>query len=226
MSGLFDNVLENSINTGLQTNLKESIESAGIKIPASKCLWQYPKIIRDNLVTKTVNGINIRGGDVINITTESDGDVLTYNINTIFDTFDNNRPNYAWENTKWGKEVTVKDLFDDLFDNILPAVRGVHAGDITLTDQNGNDKKEWYNTLFNIRGNKTGLLANSRYIRLYLTSQPEPIYIHITNLVEDLTNGYNVVDSDTITFDFDNDKGLLSAYINVINSEQLKELGI
>jgi hypothetical protein len=226
MAGLFDNVLENSVNTGLQNNLKESIENAGVRIPASTCLWQYPKIIRDNLVSKTVTGINILGGDVINITTQSDGNTLTYNISTVFDTFGKPRPNYAWENTKWGKEITVKDAFDDLFNNILPAVRGVHAGDITMSDISGNDKTEWNNTLFNVKGLKTGLLPTSRYIRLYLTSQAEPIYIHIGNLIEELTNGYNVQNSDTVSFELDDENRLLYAHVNIINDEQLKELGI
>lgn len=226
MAGLIDNVIENSMSTGLQTNLKRSIEAAGVKVPSSTCLWQYPEIIRNNLVAKTVTGINILGGDVINITTESDGDILTYNVSTIFDSYGVPRPNYAWENTKWGKEVTVKEVFNDLFDNILPAVRGVYAGDMTVTDLDGTDRKEWHHTLFNQTGIKTGLTPTSRYIRLYLTSQAEPIYVNIGNLVEEITNGYNVKSSDTVQFEVDDENKTLYAHINVINESQLKDLGI
>ena len=226
MAGLIDNVLENSMSTGLQTNLKRSIENAGVKVPASTCLWQYPEIIRNSLVAKTVTGINILGGDVIKIETSSDGDVLTYNISTAFDTYGVPRPNYAWENTKWGKETTVKEVFDDLFSNVLPAVRGVYAGDMTITDLDGNDKKPWNHTLFNQTGEKTGLTPSSRYIRLYLTSQAEPIYVNIGNLIEEITNGYNVKSSDTVQFQVDDEHKTLYAHINVINDSQLKELGI
>lgn len=226
MAGLIDGVLENSMSTGLQTNFKSAIEAAGIKVPSSTCLWQYPEIIRNKLVAKTVTGINILGGDIINISTNSDGDILTYNISTIFDSYGVPRPNYAWENTKWGREITVKEAFDDLFNNILPAVRGVYAGDMTVTDLNGNDRKQWHHELFNETGIKTGLDPTARYIRLYLTSQPEPIYINIGNLVEEITNGYNVKSSDTVEFEVDDEHKTLYAHINVINDSQLKELGI
>lgn len=226
MAGLIDSVLENSMSTGLQSNLKQSIENAGVRVPSSTCLWQYPEIIRSKLVAKTVTGINILGGDIINIDTSSDGKVLTYNISTVFDTYGVPRPNYAWENTKWGKEITVKEAFDDLFNNILPAVKGVYAGDMTITDLDGKDTKQWKHELFNESGYKSGLTPTSRYIRLYLTSQAEPIYVNIGNLVEEITNGYNVKSSDTVQFEVDDENKTLYAHINVINKDQLKELGI
>lgn len=214
------------MNVGLQNNLKNAITDAGVKVPASAGLWHYPDIIRQNLVSKTVTGLNILGGDVINIKTNVDNDIITYNISTVFDTYGVPRPNYAWENTKWGKEATVKEVFDDLFTNILPAVKGVHAGDMTITDLSGNDTRIWENTLFNQTGQKTGLEPTARYIRLYLTCQPEPIYINIGNLLEEITNGYNVASSDTVTFEVDDMNNTLYAHINVINESQLKELGI
>ena len=118
---LFDSVLENSINVGLQSNLKNAIENAGVHVPANAGLWHYPEIIRKNLVSKTVTGINIIGSDIINIDTSSDGDILTYKLSTVIDTNGTKRPNYAKNNNKWGKELTVKEVFDDLFTNILPA---------------------------------------------------------------------------------------------------------
>lgn len=223
---LFDGVLENSMNVGLQSNLKKSIENAGINVPADACLWQYPEIIRKNLVSKTVTGINIFGGDVINIDTSSDGDVITYNLSTNFDTHGASRPNYAKPNNKWGKEITVKDVFDDLFSNILPAVRGVHSGDMTITNLEGVDTQEWNHKLFGQTGVKTGLEPTTRYIRLYLTCQPEPIYVNIGNLVKEITNGYNVTSSDTVTFEVNDMNNTLSAHINVINDNQLAKLGI
>jgi hypothetical protein len=223
---LFDVVLENSMNVGLQSNLKKSIENAGIHVPAETCLWQYPEIIRKNLVSKTVTGINILGGDVINIDTSSDGEVVTYNLSTVFDTYGVPRPNYAGTNNKWGKEITVKDVFDDLFSNILPAVRGVYAGDMTISNLAGEDTQEWNHKLFGQTGLKKGLEPTARYIRLYLTCQPEPIYVNIGNLVEEITNGYNVASSDTVIFEVDDMNNTLSAHVNVINKKQLQDLGI
>lgn len=226
MAGLFDSVIENSMNVGIQQNLKRAISDAGVKIPQSVCLWEYPEIIRQNLVSKTVTGVNILGGDIININTNVENDIVTYNISTIFDTNGVPRPNYSWKNTKWGKEVSVQDVFDDLFSNILPAVRGVHAGDMTITDLDGNDTKLWENTLFNQTGLKTNLEPTTRYIRLYLTCQAEPLYINIGGLIQEITNGYNVANSDTVRFEVDDNNNKLYAHINVINDSQLKNLGI
>lgn len=223
---LFDGVLENSMNAGLQSNLKNSIENAGIHVPANTCLWQYPEIIRKNLVSKTVTGINIIGKDIINIETSSDGDVLTYNLSTTIDTHGTSRPNYAKSNSKWGQKITVRDVFDDLFSNILPAVRGVYAGDMTITNLAGEDTLDWNHKLFGQTGRKTGLEPTARYIRLYLTCQPEPIYVNIGNLVEEITNGYNVASSDTVIFEVDDMNNTLSARVNVISNDQLADLGI
>lgn len=223
---LFDSILENSISTGIKTNLEDAITNAGVKIPKSTGLWEYPEIIRKNLVNKTVTGINILGGDVINIDVSSDENVVTYNLSTVFDSNGVVRPNYAHDNKKWGKELTVEAVFNDLFSNILPAVRGVHAGDMTVTNINGDDTQEWNNTLFKQTGLKTGLEPTSRYIRLYLTCQAEPIYIHTGNLVKEVTNGYNVQSSDTVEMRVDDLNNSITAHINIINDKQLEELGI
>jgi hypothetical protein len=230
---LFDGVLENSVNTGVKNNLASAITSVGVKIPANTGLWEYPEIIRKNLVSKTINGINISakygiGEDVLSIEPDGtdDNGNLKYIISTVFDTKNIDRPEYAADNNKWNEKLTVKDLFDDLFGNILPKVKGVHAGDMTVTDISGDDTTEWNNTYFNKTGNKTGLEPTSRYIRLYLTCQAEPIYIHMGNLVKEVTNGYNVTSSDTVEMRVDALNSSISAHVNIINESQLKDLGI
>lgn len=223
---LFGSVLENSINTGLKNNLDNAITNAGVKIPANVGLWEYPDIIRKNLVSKTVTGINILGKDIINIDTTSDGEVLTYKLSTAYDTFGVEYPNFAESDKNWGNKLSVESVLDNLFDKILPAIRGVHAGDVTTTDLDGNDLNEWHHSLFNQTGFKTGLEPTSRYIRLYLTCQAEPLFINIGNLVKDYTNGYNVKSSDTVEFIVDIDNSEITAHINIINDNQLEELGI
>lgn len=218
------NLINNSMQHGLQMNLKDAIEDCGIKIPSSVCVWEYPEVIRKNLVAKTVSNINIKGNDIINVTTSSDDDSLTYNISTIYDITNASRPNYAPDNNKLSSDSTVKDVIDDLFVNILPAVKGVHAGDMTVTDENGNDTKPWVNTIFNTSGYKTGLSYSAKYIRLYLTCQSEPIYINIGNLAADLTKGYNVVNSDTVTFELNSTDMTMKAHISNITNEQINNL--
>ena len=48
-------IMDNSMQNGLQINLKDAIEDVGGFVPESACLWQYPEIIRKNLSAKAVN---------------------------------------------------------------------------------------------------------------------------------------------------------------------------
>ena len=216
-------IIDNSMRNGLQMNLKDAMEDVGAIVPESACLWEYPEIIRQNLIAKTITNVNIIGSDIINISKSSDN--TTYNISTLYDTTNITRPIYSKPlNNSTDKLLSVDKIFDDLFKNILPEVRGVHSGDITTTDLNGTDNKLWINTLFNTNGVKHGLNPNSKYLRLYLTCQSEPIYILINSDITDLTNGYNVKNSDTITFEIDNTNMTLTANIACITQEQINSI--
>lgn len=217
-------ILDNSMKNGLQINLKDAIEDAGGTVPDSACLWEYPEIIRKQLSTKTVNKINIYGKDVISISKSSENGEDVYNISTIYDASNIERPIYSNTESVWKDEMNVDEVFNELFNNILPEVRGVHAGDMTVTDGSGIDTKKWVNTLFNKSGYKDGLIASSKYLRLYMTHQAEPLYIYIDSAVTDLTKGYNVVNSDTVEFELDNSNMTMKAHIAYITNEQITNL--
>lgn len=225
-NGLMDSVLENSINQGLKHNLKDAMKTVGVKVDSNTGLWQYPDIIRNKMAANTINGINIAGKDCIKITSSVENDIITYEISTSIDSNNLERPEWTKENNKWNSQLSIQDVFNDLFSNILPSIRGVYAGDITSTDINGNDTKEWRHELFGTSGWKTGLNINSRYLRLYLTSQNEPIYIHISSMVEEITGGYNVANSDTVTFNIDNENKKITAHIGVISKSQLDSINL
>lgn len=175
MSEIFDGLLDNSINTGIKKNIKDAIESLGVSVPANACLWEYPDIIRKKLVANAL--ADVKAHDIIKIYTTLEDNRPVYNISTKYDTVSIIRPNYAANNDEWSDEMSVDKVIDDLFNNILPSVKGIHTGDVTLTDNNGKDTKEWVHTLFNASGTKSDLKPNASYLRLYLTSQPEPVYI-------------------------------------------------
>ena len=217
-------IVEHSMLNGLQMNLKDAIESAGVTISKSDCLWQYPEIIRNNLIAKTINNVNFLGKDIIKVYQTTENDELIYNISTIYDTKDVKRPNYALKNNDWGELLSIDSIFNDLFKNILPEVRGIHAGDMTTTNDSGNDIKEWNNTLFNKSGNKSGLLSNSKYLRLYLTCQAEPLYILIDSDISNITCNYNVADSDTVDLKIDKTTMTLTAHVASITDEQLNTI--
>lgn len=224
MSNYFDCILNNSMQTGLQNNLKDAIEDVGAKVPSSACLWEYPEIIRKNLVANTISNVNLKSHDIINIYKTLEDDEIKYNISTSYNTNNIPHPNYALDNEEWGNKLSVDKIFDDLFLNILPNVRGVYSGDMTNTNENGDDIKEWNNELFNKTGNKIGLKPNSNYLRLYLTCQAEPIYIYITDSISDLSKGYNIKNSETVTFDIDEDNMTISAHILCISDEQINNI--
>ena len=218
-------ILDNSMKNGLQINLKDAIEDVGGNVPDSVCLWEYPEIIRKQLSTKTVNKINLYGKDIISISKSSENGEDVYNISTIYDTSKVERPIYSnTESSIWKDEMNVDEVFDELFNNILPEVRGVHAGDMTVTDGSGTDTKRWVNTLFNKSGYKDGLIASSKYLRLYMTHQAEPLYIYIDSAVTDLTKGFYVVNSDTVEFELDNSNMTMKAHIAYITNEQITSL--
>ena len=224
--GLMDSVLENSINHGLKNNLKNAMEDIGVKVSSQTGLWQYPEIIRNKMAANTVNGINLVGGDCIKISYTVDNDTVNYEIATSVDSYKLNRPIWANPNNRWNNNITVQDVFNDLFANILPSIKGVYAGDMTSSDFNGNDTTEWHNELYGVTGQKTGLKQNSRYLRLYLTSQHEPLYIYTGSYIEDITGGYNVSNSDTVAFTVNDENKTLTAHIAVITKEQLKSIGV
>lgn len=213
-------IVEHSMLNGLQNNLKNAIEYAGAHVSKKDCLWEYPEIIKTKLVAKTISNINVLGNDVIQVSRDTEDNNVVYNISTIYDTTDVELPNYAYPSNSWEDSMPIDKVFKELFNNILPAVKGIHAGDVSTTDSDGNDIKQWTNTLFNRSGYKSGLNANSKYLRLYLTSQAEPLYIHINGIISDTTLGYNVKSSDTVDLYID-ETNTLSAHISCITNEQI-----
>lgn len=214
-------VLDTSMKIGFQTNLKDAIEDCGVHVPSSLCLWQYPELIRKNLAATTIGNINIKGKDIINISTSNENNELVYTLSTVYDTSDIDRPNYAKTNKNWGDEMNVKSVLTDLFTNILPEVKGIHSGDTVDTDGSGKETISWNNTLFNVYGTKQGLKPTSRYIRLYLTSQPEPIYIYMGSIDSGLANGYEIVDSPSTNIILDAETKVIKVDVSSIDKSQI-----
>lgn len=217
-------IVNSSMKNGLQMNLKDALEDVGVHVSDDKCLWEYPDIIRKNLVSKTVSSINIKGKDIINISeVESDG-TISYEISTSIDSSKLPRPNYSEDNANWNSEINAEELIVDLFNNILPSVRGVYYGDSTVSGPDGNDESDWSNELFNKSGNKSGLVPNSKYLRLYLTCQAEPLYINMGNAIKDITKGYDFANSDTVEFTLNEKDMTITSHINIIPTEHIEKL--
>jgi hypothetical protein len=184
MGGLTDNILGMVSNNATTHNIKNALNEVGVKTSDNFSINNLPDIIRENLISNTVNDIKIKGGDDITITPVYENNAITYVINTNIDTFGFKRPKHIQTNDNFGNELNSQLMFDDLYNNILPNIKGVYDGDITVTDDKGNDTKRWLNMYFEYTGKKTGLIPNTKYLRLYLTSQYEPLYIELTSIVD------------------------------------------
>lgn len=222
---IMDNILETSMVNGIEKNLKSALADVGAPVSRDTCLWQIPDLIRKTLIANTISGINLRGKGGIKIVPKTEGDVTTYSISTSINSFKLNRPNYAKDNPYWGNDdIDVQVIFDDLFENILPNVKGVLSGDITVTDSFGNDTKHWKNPSTEEIGLKSGLESHSKYMRLYLTSQSEPIFILLGPIGEEFTGGYKLKSSDTVKINIDNKTNEITAHVDAISEELIKEL--
>lgn len=66
-----DCIIEQSMLNGLQVNLKNAIESVGVNVPKSHCLWQYPEIIRNNLTAiNNIGEYTVENSDTVEFTIE------------------------------------------------------------------------------------------------------------------------------------------------------------
>lgn len=222
---IMDNILETSMVNGIEKNLKSALADVGAPVSRDTCLWQIPDLIRKSLIANTISGINLRGKGGIKIVPKTEGDITTYHISTSVNTFKLNRPEYAKDNPYWGNDdMDIQVIFDDLFENILPNVRGVLSGDMTVTDAKGNDTKHWINPSTEEMGLKGGLESHSKYMRLYLTSQSEPIFILLGPIGGELTGGYKMKSSDTVKIHIDNNTNEISAHVDIISEDLIKEL--
>ena len=67
---------------------------------------------------------------------------------------------------------------EDLFDNVLPNVPSVIKGDVIVTDENAKDPFAPEITEY-----IDALEPNTTYLRLFLVSQKDPIYISMEKLI-------------------------------------------
>ena len=223
-STIMDNILETSMVNGIEQNLKDALTDVGANVSDANCLWDLPDIIRKTLIANTIQGINLRGNGGIKLVPTTENGITTYTRSTSVETFNLKRPGYASDNAYFGNEMPVQMIFDDLFDNILPKVKGVHAGDVTVSNNDGEDTKQWLNSYFDAAGRKTGLIPNTKYLRLYLTSIQEPLYISLGSMTDDITGGYNIKSSDTVDIHIDLNNKEITAHINMISEDDIQKL--
>lgn len=186
---------------GLEENLKNVIINNGGDV-TDKCIWEYPNII-DDMFKNTINNINILAGDGIEIIKDDNGNYIISSKPTAenihIDTID--APEYSGIST-WPEGTILQNILEDLFYKVLPKVPSVTKGDVIITDENGNDRFAPESSTY-----IDSLTPNTKYLRLFLVSQVDPIYISLQGLElgnenenNDITT-YKFINTDSIKFD-------------------------
>lgn len=178
------NLTNHTVLNGLESNLKDSIESVGGNVPEGTCIWEFPDIIKKELTGNSVDTVHIIAGDGIKIERTPEGYVISADIkqtntaeNITIDHID--APSWAkgLDENAWEEGTPLQKVLEDLFDNVLPNIPSVIKGDVIITDENAKDPfasetAEYIDVLE----------PNTTYLRLFLASQETPIYISLKDL--------------------------------------------
>lgn len=178
---------EHTMLNGLEENLKSAIEYAGGNIPDNTCVWMYPDIIRNQLSGGS-NSLNLIAGDGIEIVKNDDGIMISTKLpNTEQITIDAiDAPEFSGIST-WPEGTILQNLLEDLFYKVLPKLPSITKGDVIITDSNGGDQyaPELESYIDSLR-------PNTPYLRLFLVSQKDPIYISMEKIIGIGGNGGSV----------------------------------
>lgn len=176
---------EHTMLNGLEENLKNAIEEVGGSIPDDTCVWMYPNIIRDQLSGEGYEGkrINYIPGDGIDIIKNKDGDyvISAKPVNAEYITIDAiDAPDYSGI-VSWEEGTILQNMLEDLLYKVIPNIPSIIKGDFIKTDSTGKDQ---YAPELN--SYIDSLDPNTVYLRLFLVSQKDPIYISTDKLIESL----------------------------------------
>lgn len=163
-------VINNFVNS-----VDEAIKAVGGDTSSVQYLCDYPRIIREQLLASGVN-VELVEGDGIKITKDGASYIISANseakISSGFTFGDNVIP----------QESTIQSVFEQLFNNILHEIPSIISGDIIITSELGTDQYQHPNYDPDIIRVKKGLKIKTLYLRIYISSQEEPIYIPLDAL--------------------------------------------
>lgn len=189
---------EHTMLNGLEENLKSAIEYAGGNIPDNTCVWMYPDIIRTQLTGSGEGAkVNLVAGNGIEINQDLNGNIVisaksSNAENIVVDAID--APEYSGIST-WPEGTILQDLLEDLFYKVIPKIPSIVKGDVIITDASGRDQYAP-----DLESYVDSLRPNTPYLRIFLVSQVDPIYISMEKLIGiggngeyiDLSNYYTI----------------------------------
>lgn len=218
MASLLEHVMLNK----LSEEINDAINDVGGDTSNISGPMDYPDIIRDQLSAKGATEVGVlKAGEGVTIKKISGGYEISSNAGgTILK--DLHTPHNI--DSDPNEDIipagsTIQYTLGRLFDDVLPTLPSVLEGDVIVASSQGSDP--YTNPNYPTPSVKTGLVPNNTYIRIFIASQQEPVYINCETLKGTggsiATVEYEGEDSDTIDIEVDN--------INHTISAELKSLG-
>ena len=174
-------VTDQVIINNFASNIDDSIKAVGGDTSSVQNLCDYPKIIREQLVASNVD-VNFTDGDGIVITKDGTNYIISATSGAL--------TTGALTSGEYviPKSTSIQKVFETMFADILPSLPSVVGGDISFTDDSGKNQYQHPNGDPDIIRIKKGLKPNTNYLRLYIVSQEEPIYISLADLNTGITD--------------------------------------
>lgn len=196
MASLLEHVMINK----LSDELNEAITAVGGDTSCASGPMDYPGIIRDQLSANGVTGDKLEEGTGVVIEKVDGGWRVSANSGaTLIRSLKapHNIDNDANEDFIDAGE-SIQLAFEKILGDILPTLPSVLQGDIIKSSIDGTD--QYQNPNFPTLATKSGLAPETHYIRIFLASQQEPIYISCSPLgtIEGNVVEYEGVDTDTV----------------------------
>lgn len=194
MASLLEHVAINK----LIDDLGDAITSVGGDVTGADKPCDYVEIIKNQLIAKgLITGPEITAGIGTTVEKTDKGYTISANANANlvkdlpkpFDT--DMQPGI--EDIKEG--TSIQDTLKVILSEIIPTLPSVIKGDIITSTVDGTDTYSNLAFANSEEGTKTGLESHAKYLRLFLATRLEPIYILLNNIVPEynltavVTNG-------------------------------------
>lgn len=222
MASLLEHV---SLNK-LTDQLGEAIASVGGDVSDVDSPFDYPDIIKDQL-SAGVGGGNIINGNGIII--EKDGPNYKISANADATLIRDLNPSHNLDDDANVDIIpagtSIQKTLEIIVNDVFPTLPSLIKGDFIKSDENGSD--QYQNPNYPTPGKKTGLDPLTTYLRLFVVSRKEPIYVSCKPLGDiggDELPEY--VGEDTSTVDIDIKDGKITANVIGLGDTKIYESNI
>lgn len=171
------NLVDKVIMNNFVDSIDEAIKDVGGDTSQVENVCDYPDIIREQLVAGYgTSDINLVEGDGINI--EKNGVNYTFSSDSSGKLINS----LTFKDIVINKDKSIQYALDTLFNNVLPIIPSVLSGDVIMSTDNGTDQYQHPNGDPEVIKLKKNLTPNTLYMRIFIVSQEEPIYIDLSKI--------------------------------------------